>query len=185
MARRKVVFLTTVLLVLGAGVTVGRLSAHLSETPLQTQSPHRRTDWVAAELNLSTQQHQQMDAIWADVSKNRTKIFDQRRALTDERDQGITKMLTEAQRIGYDKVLKDYRAKLDDLNKESDKAIADANLRSQELLDKDQKKIWDNITAERIQGRGRMRQATQGSTTRPYAGDRGGMEMNFGHPKAE
>ena len=136
---------------------------------------HRPRPWVQAELGLSAQQQQQFDAIWAQTQKKRDTVFEQRRALADERDQQLLALLSTEQRASYDKILKDYHDKVDESNRDFDKSIAAANQRSRELLDDGQKKTWDNMTSERMIGRrGSMRSTTQGSTrissTRPAGG---------------
>ncbi|MDP9175040.1 MAG: periplasmic heavy metal sensor [Planctomycetota bacterium] len=164
-ARKKIIFYFTVLLMLGAGVLVGRLSARLPGPP---PPPGRMPQpWLVAELNLTPQQQQQMDALWADVRKKNEHIFDQRHQLQQQRDDDIHRLLTPEQQSTYDKIQQEFRNNADAMNHEFEKSIADANQHSREMLDDAQKKTWDKITSQRMRDRrGPRGPSTQRSSTR-------------------
>lgn len=167
--RKIVLLLLTVALVLGAGVVVGRLLAPLPPAAIPATQPDRpRPQWFD-QLSLSPQQRQQMDAIWDETKQklHNLNLMDRRRELSEQRDTAIRALLSPNQQSAYDQIMKDFRAKLDEQDKERQKLIDDANQRSRALLNDDQKKLWDD-QSKRPHGRGGP--STQHSTTRPWPG---------------
>ena len=146
MRHTKVIFIATVVLVLSAGVVVGRLSAKLPAAvpPTRGDPP----SWLADQLNLTADQHQRMDAIWAETKQKMDHAFDGRHTLDKEREQAIRALLTPEQKTAYDKIQSDFRAKRGDAERERDRLIHDAVERSRALLDDGQKKKWDVLTKE-------------------------------------
>jgi hypothetical protein len=143
--RKVILLLCTVILVLGAGVVVGRLLAPLPAAAIvQTQPDRPRPPWFD-QLALSSQQRQQMDAIWDDTRQklHNLNFLDHRRELDKQRDAQIRGLLSTSQVAAYDQINTDFRAKVDELDKERQKLIDDANQRSRALLDDSQKKLWD------------------------------------------
>jgi len=166
---RIVPLLSTVVLMLGAGVVVGRLSlAPLAPATIPQTQPDRPRQWFD-QLALSPQQRQEMDAIWSDTKQklHNLNMMDRRHELDKQRDEAIRALLNEQQLASYDQINGDFHAKLDELEKDRQKLIDDANQRSRALLDDNQKKMWDE-QSKRMRGRGSA--STQRSTTRPWAG---------------
>src|SRR5271155_1293100 len=100
MSRSKIILLATFFMVLSAGMVLGRLWATL---PIMTVTPPAATQpsprgsarqprW-AAQLNLTTQQRQQMDAIWAETTPKVEETFDRRRQLDSKREEAIEDLL--------------------------------------------------------------------------------------------
>src|SRR5581483_9979532 len=111
MKRSKQVFLITTVLVLAAGVVLGRLSSRLPDDHFP---PHKQPPWVA-QLGLSAEQQKQMDAIWAETRKkmdeSREAADQHRQELQQQRDDAIHKLLSADQQAAYDKIQEDYRNK--------------------------------------------------------------------------
>jgi hypothetical protein len=143
MSHHKILFLSTLLLVLGAGVVVGKLSTRLPE--MVVGKPGGGGPPWAAQLGLTAEQQKQWDAIWADVSPKIGKTFDSRRAIDRERDQAVLALLTSEQRAAFEKIQNDCRVKRQDCDHDRDHIIHDAEDRSQALLDDVQKKRWDTL----------------------------------------
>jgi hypothetical protein len=142
MLHNKALFLAMVTLVLGAGITLGKLSNRLM--PAATPPKEDRTpDWKRV-LQLTTEQQQQMDAIWADARQKVGKTFDQRRALDKERDQAIQNLLTPDQKVAYEQIQEDNRAKRQDLDQQREACIHDAEDHSRALLTDEQRQRWDS-----------------------------------------
>jgi Spy/CpxP family protein refolding chaperone len=172
MTHRKIfLLLSTVVLMLGAGVVVGRLSlAPLPHAAIAQTQPDRPRPWFD-QLALSSQQRQQMDAIWNDTKQklHNLSMMDRRRELDKQRDESIRALLSGQQLASYEQINRDFHAGLDELDKERQKLIDDANQRSRALLDDNQKKLWDD-QSKRPRDHGRGGPTTQRSTTRPWSG---------------
>jgi Spy/CpxP family protein refolding chaperone len=144
--RRSTIFLSTAaVLVLSAGLVVGRLSAHL---PVVTQTPDHGRGWFQDSLGLTPDQRQKMDAIWADVKAQRDKEDDRRRGLDHDRDTAIRALLTPEQSTAYDRIFQDFHTHRADLDKEREQLFHTANDRSRALLTADQQVKWDAMSKD-------------------------------------
>jgi hypothetical protein len=176
MSRTRVILLIPFVLVLCAGVVVGRLWNRL---PIETKPPGGSPSWLADQLDLRPEQRQQMDAIWDETRPKIEKSFERRQSLDRERDQTIQELLTPAEWTAYDKIIEDFRAKRAALDKDRHQLVLDANEKSVALLDGAQKQKWEALrNAHEHEWHGRF----AGPTTRPgpatretnpkYLGDR-------------
>jgi Spy/CpxP family protein refolding chaperone len=166
MLRKKaILILVLTVLALSAGMVLGWVW-----TPLQkfesARGPHNPRPWFD-QLALSPDQQQQMDKIWTDTRQNRQKMFERFRDLDKQRDQQIQGLLTEDQRSTYEKIIAAYHAGREQLNKDREAMIDDANAKSRALLDDSQKAKWDILSKEMRSRRGQGNSATQHSTTMP------------------
>ncbi|HEX4053976.1 MAG TPA: hypothetical protein VHX86_06900 [Tepidisphaeraceae bacterium] len=168
MTRKKyALLLVMALLTLSAGVVLGWVW-----TPLQRAEavhPGGRggpRPWFD-QLGLTPDQQKQMDKIWSDTRQQRQKLSERFRELDRARDQQILGLLNDGQRAAYGKIIDDFHAKRDELNKHRDALIVDASARSRALLDDSQKVKWDILSKEMRGRRGPMGPSTQRSTTMP------------------
>jgi len=144
--RRSTIFLSaTAVLVLSAGLVVGRLSARL---PVAAKPADHGREWFQDTLGLTPDQHQKMDAIWADVKMQMDKNHDRQRGLDKERDAAIRALLTPEQSAAYDKIFQDYHAHRSDLDKEREQLFHSANEKSRALLTPDQQVKWDTMSKD-------------------------------------
>jgi len=146
MTRSKTILLTAFVLVLSAGVVVGRLWTQLPAM----EAPHPAAggpppSWLADQLDLRAEQRRQMDAIWADTKQQIDKAFERRQQLDRERDQAIQELLTPAEWQAYGKIMEDFHNRRMEFDKQRRQLIHDANERSQALLDDGQKKKWEAL----------------------------------------
>ncbi len=171
-----------VILVLAAGMVIGRISTRL---PATTQPADKQHGWFDEQLNLSTDQRKQMDAIWGDVFKNMGKTFEGRATIDKEREQAIQDMLSDDQKKAYAAIQDGYRAKRGEMDKQREKLFADANAKSRAILTEEQQKRWDVLSKER-RGWGGLRHGRPGSqpSSRPsgWSMDRPPMGGGFGPP---
>jgi len=152
MTHSNIILISTALLVMSAGVVVGRLSDRIPAEQAKPQAPahapqHSRS-WLVEQLNLTSDQRLKMDAIWADTRAQIDKTFQSRSDLEKARDQAIHDLLTPDQRTAYDQINLDFHTKRDELFKDRNKLVQDANDRSRALLDETQQKQWDVVTKE-------------------------------------
>jgi Spy/CpxP family protein refolding chaperone len=144
--RRSTIFLSAAaVLVLGAGLVVGRLSADLSvaakpvssATTRPTEGGHGR-GWFPDQLGLTPDQDQKMKAIWADVQAQMDKNRDHQHALEHDRDVAIHALLSPQQSAAYDKIQQDYHANRNALNTEREQFIKSGKDRTRAILTPDQ-----------------------------------------------
>jgi Spy/CpxP family protein refolding chaperone len=144
MKRSRQVFLITAVLVLCAGVVVGRLTARLSVEPSPPQAGHPPS-WLADQLDLSAEQRQQMDAIWAAAITQMHNSGREQHDLDRQRDDAIRALLSSDQEMMYDEINDTYRSERQQLEKERDALIKSAEERSRALLTDAQKAKWDTL----------------------------------------
>jgi hypothetical protein len=147
MKRSRQVFLMTVVLVLCAGVVVGRLSAKLA-VELPTPPPGHPPSWLADQLGLSTDQRQQMDAIWAEVKQQMGNDRDRRREFDRERDEAIQNLLSVRQKLAYQEIYDEYHTKRQQMETARDALIKSAEERSRAMLSDSQKLRWDQLSKD-------------------------------------
>jgi len=162
MTRSKITLLTTVVLALSAGVVVGRV---LDRIPVVRQADHRSPSWLDDQLNLNSEQRQQIDAIWADVRLKISKSYEKRHELDNQRTDSVTRLLTADQKVAYDKLIADYRNQRAQVDKDRLALLHDANERSRALLTDSQRQTWDVISKGEHERRGPRGAATQKSTS--------------------
>jgi Spy/CpxP family protein refolding chaperone len=162
MMRKKMILLVTSVLLLAAGLAVGRLTAQM---PGALHARGLPSSWFYDELKLSDEQRTQMDAIWSDMRTKMGQISDSRHALDHQRDAAVRDLLTDSQRTAYDKIFADYHTQRQALEESRQEILHDADDRSRALLDDNQKAKWDELTKEIHERRGPRGSTTQESTT--------------------
>jgi hypothetical protein len=183
MRRSRQVVLVMAVLVLCAGVVVGRLSARLAseERPLP---PGHSPSWLADQLDLSTDQRQQMDAIWANVHQQIGNNGEKRHDLERERDDAIRALLSDQQEAAYQAIYEEYHEKRLEMDKTRDALIKSAEDKSRALLNDSQKARWDVLSKEMPGHHGPGPGGGGfGPTSRPWSGDHG--PDDHGHPDGE
>ncbi len=136
-------------LVLGAGVVVGRLSSRVGRgPPAGGHGGGPGSGWFSDALELTPEQRKQMDGIWADARGQVGKTWDRRHELDRRRDAEVRALLTPSQAAAYDKVWADYRANRSALDKDRDRCFRDADERSKRLLTDVQKARWEAMSKD-------------------------------------
>ena len=158
------------------GVSAQRRSMLTSEatTPPSTRPSHRG-GWMAAELNLTPQQEEQMKQIWSDAARGGggpREHEDRRRQLRRERDEAIANLVRPDDKSRYDEVLKNYSTQTDAMDAEIRKGFEDAVRRTKELLTPEQRTKYEELLKRRSHEWGRDRETTRRSegasaTSRP------------------
>jgi hypothetical protein len=143
MNRTRFILVVTIMLVLGAGVVVGRLWANLPA--ISRGGDNKPQDWTKEALKLTADQQKQMDAIWAEVHQKIDETFEQRKALDHEHDQAISALLSPEQYISYEEIQQEYRDDRSNLDKVRQKLVREGEQKSIALLDGEQRKLWDQM----------------------------------------
>jgi Spy/CpxP family protein refolding chaperone len=139
MTKTKILLVVVFLVTFAAGAVAGRLSV---------QSGHRPpgSSFLAAELNLTSEQREQMHNIWTEVmGEGGRRQWEQRRLLGQERDQAIAALMTPEQKPLYDKILQDYTRKVDELSQERKKAFDQAVERTKQILTPEQAAKYEEL----------------------------------------
>lgn len=171
MTKTKIILLVCFGLIFGAGISVGRLSVR--------PEPARATGgMLERELNLSQSQKEQMKAIWADAMGSQRQQRDQRRAaLSQERDQKIAALLSDAQRTQYDAIRAEFSRKMDELGQERRQAFEKAVEQTKKILTPEQAKKYEEMRRPHDRDGGGQGEAFGGrhsrstSTSRPATRD--------------
>src|ERR1700678_577250 len=136
MERLSMLLISTSVLVLCAGVMLGRVSVRVPNeavvNPAQMSGPdtrpHDNRDWLNAELKLSPDQQTKMDAIWNQARADTSKSFDERRQLDRQRDDAVLNLLTPEQKAQYQQIVDNYKKQRDELDQNRRKIIDAANM---------------------------------------------------------
>jgi cell division protein ZapA (FtsZ GTPase activity inhibitor) len=129
-------------LTLCAGVVVGLLGSRL---PQKSDRP----SYFGDQLGLTSEQSDQMKAIWSDFQKGRQEIGDKRRKLDQERADAVVALMSEAEKAKYEAIQKDYQQKMQDLGHERDTAYEAAVKKTKEILTPEQQSKWDAMQQKR------------------------------------
>jgi len=143
MNRTRFILVMTIILVLGAGVVVGRLWANLPAISRGEDKPPASYPGII--LKLTADQQKQMDAIWAEVHQKIDETFEQRKTLDHEHDQAISALLSPEQYISYEEIQQEYRDERSNLDKVRQKLVHEGETKSIALLDTEQRKLWDQM----------------------------------------
>jgi len=166
MTKTKILLVVVFLVTFAAGAVAGRLS---------WQSEHRPPgpSFLAAELNLTNEQREQMHNIWTEVmGDGGRRQGDQRRVLGQERDQAIAALMAPEQKPQYEKILQDYTRKVDELSQERKKAFDQAVERTKQILTPDQAAKYEELL-KKMPERGGPGGPPGGPPGPPPWGDRG------------
>jgi len=157
MTKVKAILIVSFLVTFAAGTATGLLVAHLD---------HRRggPSWLETELDLTSQQREQMHNIWSEVMGSMMRQrSEQSKALRQERDQAILALLTEDQRTRYDAILKDYARKDAEMSDQRKQAFEEAVKRTKEILTPEQAGKYEEL----------MRRQPEKGFGPPHGGRRG------------
>jgi hypothetical protein len=105
---------------------------------------------LAQELDLTSQQREQMDAIWSGLLKEHGRGGPDRfRAIQKERDEAIVALLNDEQKKEYDRIQADHTGKMDELARQREEAYADAVRRTKDILNEQQRATYEEILKRR------------------------------------
>lgn len=141
MRKGRIILIAAFVLVLSAGMVVGRLWARLPMRAPGGPPP----SWLADQLNLNSEQRQKMDSIWAETREKLDKAAEHRHELDHEREQAVLALLTNEQQKAYEQIIADFHERHTELDEQRQKWVADADQRSLALLTDAQLKKWNEL----------------------------------------
>jgi len=139
MTKTKVLLVVAFAAAFAAGVAVGFAvwgDRHRSHGP----------SWLAAELDLTDTQKEQMHEIWSEVMSEAFRDhWQRRRAMAEQRDQAILDLLTDAQRTQYDAILQTYAERREAMEEERKAAFQQAVERTKAILTPEQAAKYEEL----------------------------------------
>jgi Spy/CpxP family protein refolding chaperone len=153
----RLIILICFLSAFGAGICVGVLW----QQPAKAAQDH----WLS-ELNLTTEQREQIKTFWTDAMKNSNwqTQREKREAAQKQREEELNALITPDQKPRYDEIQGNYQKQLDVLSQESRKAKDEAYEKTKAILNDEQRVAYEEMRKKRMEGRGRSRgDATRGS----------------------
>ncbi len=165
--------LSMAVLSLCAGLVLGWAWTPLARIPAAAPQAHGGPRPWFDQLQLRADQQKQMDVIWGDTGAQMQKLFEKRRELERQRDEQIAELLSPSELAAYDKIIQEFHSAREEMDKQRDAILADANARSRALLDDSQKQTWDLLSKD-IRRHRVMHGPTTNASTMPseYQGGR-------------
>ena len=152
MTKTKMILIVSFLVTAAAGIGVGMLVSW-------PKPRYARRSRLAKELNLSSEQQEQMRKIWSEVRGfPGGRTGENRRALTQERDKAIIALLSEEQLTQYQQIVQKYERKLEELSQKRRRRFQEAVELTKQILTPEQANKYEellNKRGERDRGRGR------------------------------
>jgi Spy/CpxP family protein refolding chaperone len=140
MAKTKIIIVICFAAAFVAGAATGWLAKESRRPPRDPSS------WLTRELNLTTQQQEQMRKIWSEVMETSPREYgEKRRAIAEERNKAIVALLSDQQKAKYDQILADYNRKITELSEQRKAAFDQAVERTKQILTPDQAKKYDEL----------------------------------------
>ena len=152
-ARRKQAMLVFVtVLAIAAGVVIGMVASRLPSRNATAAPPVQSSEatGLAADLNLSPAQSDEMKKIWEAVRDDLRQGFSKAESLQRQRDEEIAGLMTTEQRQQFEKLTKKYANQYDDLQESRRKTFDNAVARTRNLLNDQQRHRYDAILKSRV-----------------------------------
>lgn len=194
-ARGKLLLVMSFVLTLCAGIVVGMgLSKQVvadpgvrPQDPVTTKQatpppPPNPGSWFVKELNLTSEQSEQMKQIWSQAMEGPGReLFDKRRELYRDRDAAIEALYSPEQKSERERLKKDYEQKLAENSKEREKIVQAAVEKTKAMLNATQRTRYEQMLASRDRmDRDRHRGPSTRSTTQPFDRPPGPPPSSFG-----
>jgi Spy/CpxP family protein refolding chaperone len=144
--RFEMILVVVTVLALGAGLMAGLLSSRL---PSQTTEDNTVSP-LAAELELSPLQRDQMKEIWEAAQAKVVRAFNDAQALQKSRDEEIIQMLSEEQKARFADLAKKYADRYTHLQDSREKVLKEAVENTKNLLNDKQKAKYQEILNARL-----------------------------------
>lgn len=154
--RIEILLISVTALALCAGLAAGLLASRLpggaqppAPVPSELPAAEPRTALVE-ELNLSSEQREQMRQIWEGVRGDVRQAFDEAQRLQKQRDEALVSMLNDEQKAKFEKISKEYAGRFDELTRKRDSTFQDAVERTRRILNDDQRQKYDQILKRQV-----------------------------------
>jgi hypothetical protein len=180
MNRLQLMMVCVFVVALGAGVVVGM---GVSRPAVVKPAEHRGGGWIEEQLGLTSEQREQMKAIWSEARDMGQKHGEMRDQFRKERDAAVMGLFTPEQKDQYQKIQDDFRAQMGKLDKEREAAFNAAKEKTKAILNETQRAKYEELMKRgpgpRGPGRGPGGPGGQGGPGGP--GGQGGPDGHDGH----
>ena len=157
--RMRALLIGLTVLALGAGVAAGMLASRAtpSTSGNPTTAPAMPIDRtpLVQELNLTPDQRDRMREIWEGVRGQVHETFEDAKQLQDQRDHALVALLTDEQKMQFEKISQDFKKQFDDLARKRDMVFQSAVEQTKQLLNDEQRKRYEAILKTSIGPDGR------------------------------
>jgi len=157
-----------------AGLVVGIESRRTAGT--RQPRPGRHGGWLAAELNLTSEQQEQMREIWSKMAERGGRDReDRRRQLYRQRDEAIAALVRPEDKQRYDAILKNQADQLAALDSEWKSSFQNAVEKTKQIMTLEQRAKYEELLQrhERERGFGDHRRGDRGREVGPRGSHRG------------
>jgi Spy/CpxP family protein refolding chaperone len=143
------------LVAFAAGFVVGVRQRPLDDA--LPPKPARDGGWLAAELKLTPDQQERMDAIWSETAfRGRHEREERRREITRARDEAIVGLIRAEDQPKYEEILARHEEQMDALDREWKDAFHDAVRQTKEILTPEQRERYERLLERKPSDRGRQ-----------------------------
>jgi len=147
--RFEIILILVTVLSLGAGLMAGLLTSRLPVGPATQpvpviSNPLDHTPLVQ-ELNLTTEQREQMKQIWESAKTGAIRTYTDAENLQKDRDDAILQILSEEQKAQFQRIAKDYADRYGQLQASRNKVFDQAVEKTLALLNDTQKAKYREI----------------------------------------
>ena len=150
MNKTKLIILISFIVAFAAGISVGLVVGRTGMTP-------RRRSILARELNLTPEQRDQMQKIWAETMEPIRRLqHEQRQKLQEEREEAILNLLSLEQREQFEKINEAHSLSMEKLAQHRKALFDEAQEKTKKILSEDQQKKYEEILKDRGPRRGRF-----------------------------
>jgi len=158
-------------LALAAGVSGGMLLARLPAThPEGGDAATAAASPLAAELALTPQQSEDMRRVWEGVRETSQQCYEDGRRLQKDRDDALVALLTDEQKVKFEKISREYAEQFAELNRKRDRDFDKAVQQTKKILTDGQWQKYERILRSRV-GPGALRVLPDDPAPAPKAGD--------------
>ena len=141
MKRAKLVLVLSLVLTFAAGVALGFLAPR---APGGGHRPRSPSSWLGDELKLSPEQREEMRAIWSEVVGSlHGSQREERRLIAERRDAAIVGLLSDDQKVEYERILTEYEAAQEQLSADRRAAFERAVERTKQILTAEQRVLYE------------------------------------------
>jgi Spy/CpxP family protein refolding chaperone len=174
------------LIAFAAGLVVG-FDPHREPATPESPRSDRHSGWLAARLNLTPDQQEQLRTIWSDTAWRGGRERDERRRqLMRERDEAIVELIPAEDRPRYDEILRECAAQLRALDREWRDSFQTSVERTKEILTPEQRVKYEEMlnhqhSERRSWDRRRGGERKDGLRGDPQTSSRRGMGTWSGH----
>jgi len=143
------VFILSILMLV-AGLVMGMLVTRIRSLTQSAGDSTSENGSLVEQLHLTPDQRDRMRAIWEGARDDIHDCYHDADSLQRQRDQAIAAILTDKQKVEFEKIAADFANRFADLNHKRDQVIQSAVNRTNQMLDAEQRSKYKEILRSRL-----------------------------------